>query len=59
MRMAFAGDKILAKFFQNPLLPLWFRYGLWFLDNLFWFDWRFARNRIAALVQEAIEHGHF
>jgi hypothetical protein len=57
--MAFAGDKIFAKFFQSTLLPLWLRYGLWFLDNLFWFDWRCARNRIAALVEEIIEHGHF
>jgi hypothetical protein len=50
MRMCFVADKILAKFFQSKFLPLWLRYSLWFIDNLIWFDWRFARNRIAHII---------
>jgi hypothetical protein len=58
MRLAFAGDVILSKIFQNPKLPLNIRYFIWFIDNILWFDWRFARNRLTQIFTETLQSVH-
>jgi hypothetical protein len=35
-------------------LPGAVRWSLWFVLTLFWFDWRFARNMAAHLLEEVI-----
>jgi hypothetical protein len=35
-------------------LPCFARWSLWFLLTVLWFDWRFARNMAAHLLEEAI-----
>ena len=53
MRFPFAVTKVIGSLKNNTRLPLWTRYLVWFLETLF-YDWRWARNRMAQLVSERV-----
>lgn len=52
VRVIFAVNFVFMKYVQNSIFPYWSRMFAWFILNVFFFDFRWARDRVSTILKD-------